>query len=90
MLIGCVLTYFKTFNNANNHKAGLSTLKELKEKADKGEEEPFLITSLAVNGKDLINKGLKGEQIGFKQRELIQLVKAKPEMNTKEILSALL
>jgi hypothetical protein len=45
-----------------------------------------MITSLAINGKDLINKGLKGEEIGIKMRELIQSVKAHPELNTKETL----
>ena len=42
-----------------------------------------ILLHLKVDGKDLINKGFKGEEIGLKQRELIQLVKEKPEINTK-------
>lgn len=49
-----------------------------------------MITSLAINGKDLINKGLKGEQIGLKQRELIQAVKANPHLNTAETLFSMI
>lgn len=79
-----VLRYFKIFHKENNHKAGLSTLNTLKNKELKGDGEPFLwLLHLKVDGKDLINKGFKGEEIGLKQRELIQLVKEKPEINTK-------
>ena len=78
--------WYEVYGVENNFRDGQESLKDLKEKAQKGEEEPFMITSLAINGKDLINKGLKGEQIGLKQRELIQAVKANPNLNTKNSL----
>lgn len=81
-----VLRYFKIFHKENNHKAGLSTLNTLKNKELKGQEEPFMITSLAINGRDLINKGYTGEAIGIKLRELLQYVKLNPEYNKKPTL----
>ena len=49
-----------------------------------------MITSLAINGKDLINKGYTGEAIGIKLRELLQYVKLNPEYNKKPTLLQLI
>jgi tRNA nucleotidyltransferase (CCA-adding enzyme) len=83
-------TWYEVYGVENNHEDGKETLRNLKEKAENGQEEPFMITSLAINGKDLINKGLKGEQIGLKQRELIQAVKANPNLNNRDVLFSMI
>ena len=78
--------YFELYGIDNGFLEGRITLTRLKEKAQKGEEEPFLINHLSIGGRDLINKGYTGEAIGIKLRELLQYVKLNPEYNKKPTL----
>ena len=48
--------------------------------------EPMSITSLALNGSDLIALGYTGSEIGQKLRQLLDHVLDHPENNTREIL----
>lgn len=79
-----LLNRFNSFKCPNNHKEGLITLKALKNKADKGEEEPFKVTHLKVNGNDLMKLGFKGPEIGLHMNILLDFVVKRPEMNTRK------
>jgi len=79
-----VLESFKTLNRENNHKAGLITLNTLKNKALNGEEEPYKVTQLKVNGGDMMKLGFKGPEIGMHLNVLLSLVVKDPSLNTKE------
>jgi len=79
-----LLNTFKTLNKENNHKAGLITLKTLKNKVGTVDEEPYKVTQLKVNGVDMINLGFKGPEIGMHLNMLLKIVVDKPELNTKE------
>ena len=48
------------------------------------EKPPLRIKDLAVNGNDLINKGLSGKDIGETLNKLLQIVLENPDLNTKE------
>ena len=81
--------YYELYGAKNNWKQARTMLKVLQKKAVDGQEEPYLISHLKVRGTDLIDKGLKGEKIGLKMKEFLQIVKADPKMNTKEKLLGL-
>lgn len=85
-----VLNHFVLFNKSNTPNHGLTHLNDLKNKELKGEGEPFKVTHLKLNGEDLMAFGLKGTEIGVKQRELLVKVKENPELNTKESLTSLI
>jgi len=74
----------------NYHKDGLITLKTLKNKASNGEEEPFKISQLAINGDDLIERGFKGKQIGEELNKLLHAVLKDPLLNKREILLSII
>lgn len=75
--------YFEVYNINNGYNIARSSILNLKEKALYGDEEPFLVTHLAIRGRDLADKGLSGRQIGVIMREILQNVKADPSLNTK-------
>lgn len=79
-------SFYEVYGVNNNFETAKLHLHHLHEKAKIGKEEPFLVTHLAIGGNDLMNKGLKGEQIGIKIREFLQSVKANPEINNHEVL----
>lgn len=81
-----VFGYFKVFENTNNHNVGLITLNTIKNKVGTVDEEPFMISQLALTGGDLMEYGLKGKEIGETQRKLLQIVKINPTFNNKTIL----
>lgn len=82
--------FFEVYSVDNGWETAKTELKRLHEKAKNGNEEPFLTTQLAIGGKDLINKGFKGEAIGLKMKEILQAVKADPTLNRKEALAKML
>ena len=81
--------YYELYEAKNNFVEARKMLKNLQQKAKNGQEEPFKIAQVNVSGIDLIDMGLKGEQIGVRMKAFLQIVKANPEMNTKEKLLAL-
>lgn len=83
-LVKYVLESFKTLQKENNHKEGLITLKALKNKADQGDEEPYKVTQLKVNGGDMMKLGFKGPEIGMNLNVLLSMVVKDPSLNTKE------
>ncbi|MBE7047074.1 MAG: CCA tRNA nucleotidyltransferase [Ruminococcaceae bacterium] len=50
-------------------------------------QEPYLISHLNINGKDLLNMGFKGIDTGDCLKYLIDKVTKNPSLNTKEILT---
>lgn len=78
-----VLNYFKILNKENNHKEGLITLNTLKNKVGTVDEEPYKITQLDINGKDLMELGLKGIEIGITLNRMLEIVKKDPTFNSK-------
>lgn len=82
-------SFYEVYNVDNGFETARMLLKNLHEKAKNGQEEPFLVTHLAIGGNDLINMGFKGEQIGIKMRTFLQAVKADPTLNDKNKLITL-
>lgn len=85
-----VLNYFNHFNKENNHKDGLITLNTLKNKVGTVDAEPYKVTQLKVNGKDMMKLGFKGTEIGIQLKMLLKKVVATPSLNTKEQLLKIL
>lgn len=54
-------------------------LKEIKDN-----NEPYLVSHLAVRGEDLINLGYKGAEIGVILNRLLEAVTQNPKLNTRE------
>lgn len=85
-----VLRLFKTLKMDNYHKEGLITLKTLKNKASNGEEEPYKISQLAINGNDLIKIGLKGKELGETLNMFLRKILDTPALNKRDILLSML
>lgn len=50
----------------------------------KQSKEPYTLSMLAINGKDLLNIGIQGEEIGKTLNYLLEAVISTPPLNTKE------
>lgn len=61
---------------------------ELKEQYNEiiDNKEPYLISHLAINGEDLKQNGLNGQQLGERLQQILLKVIENPELNQKEIL----
>lgn len=53
-------------------------------------QEPYTLSMLALNGKDLINFGIRGEKIGKTLEYLLEAVINDPSLNTKDKLNEIL
>lgn len=79
----------KTDNTPNNFDASsIEKSRQLLQQAveQQGEGGGFTLKDLAVNGRDMMELGLKGPQIGKALNKLLDLVVDNPELNDRETL----